>query len=84
MNELHAEIRRLLLEKMPDIVDELALDSEDIFYAGVAINSFTVVSVVVLLEEHYEITIDSRNFTKDRFASISSIAELVQEYLEGR
>ena len=69
-------IRTLRLEDItPDDID----DNAPLFKEGLGLDSLDALEIVVALEKNFNITIPDEHVGKEAFASISALADYVQE-----
>jgi len=69
-------IRTLRLEDItPDDID----DNAPLFKEGLGLDSLDALEIVIALEKNFNITIPDEHVGKEAFASISALADYVQE-----
>ena len=71
--------------KIKDMIEELCGeyvedDNQDLLATDV-LDSFSMVNLVIMIEEEYGIEIDAEYVTPDNFRSVKTIADLVNDIL---
>ncbi|MBI4518627.1 MAG: acyl carrier protein [Deltaproteobacteria bacterium] len=78
-DELRHRLKVLLIEglKLEDKRPEDIADAEPIFVEGLGLDSIDALELVVLVEEHFHISIPDEEVGKLAFASINALADFV-------
>jgi acyl carrier protein len=78
-NELKQRLKLLLIEglKLDDKRPEDIADAAPIFVEGLGLDSIDALELVVLIEEHFRITIPDEDVGKEAFASIDALADFL-------
>jgi acyl carrier protein len=78
-NELKQRLKILLIEglKLEDKRPEDIDDAAPIFVEGLGLDSIDALELVVLVEEHFHITIPDEEVGKEAFASINALADFL-------
>jgi acyl carrier protein len=78
-NQLKQRLKVLLIEglKLEDKRPEDIEDSAPIFVEGLGLDSIDALELVVLVEEHFRITIPDEEVGKEAFASIDALADFI-------
>jgi len=78
-NQLKQRLKVLLIEglKLEDKRPEDIEDSAPIFVEGLGLDSIDALELVVLVEEHFRITIPDEEVGKEAFASIDALANFI-------
>ena len=78
-NQLKQRLKVLLIEglKLEDKRPEDIEDSAPIFVEGLGLDSIDALELVVLVEEHFRITIPDEEVGKEAFASIDDLADFI-------
>jgi acyl carrier protein len=78
-DELKRRLKTLLVEglKLEDTRPEDIQDSEPIFVEGLGLDSIDALELVVLIEEHFGVSIPDEEIGKQAFASINALADFI-------
>ena len=78
-DELKQSLKTLLVEglKLESVRPEDIQDSEPIFLEGLGLDSIDALELVVLVEEHFGVSIPDEEVGKLAFASIDALADFV-------
>jgi acyl carrier protein len=78
-NELKRRLKVLLIEglKLDDKRPEDIDDAAPIFVDGLGLDSIDALELVVLIEEHFRVTIPDEEVGKEAFASIDALADFL-------
>ena len=82
MNE--AEFQALLFEKIQSFTDRrIALKAEEKLFSTGLIDSMTIVEIIVLVEQFWNIEVDPTELSMDNFDSVAAITRYVGRKLGG-
>ena len=78
-DQLKQRLKNLLIEglKLEGKRPEDIVDSAPIFVDGLGLDSIDALELVVLVEEHFHVTIPDEEVGKQAFASIDALADFV-------
>ena len=78
-NQLKQSLKTLLIEglKLEDKRPEDIEDAAAIFVDGLGLDSIDALELVVLVEEHFHVTIPDEDVGKQAFASINSLTDFI-------
>ena len=78
-NQLKRRLKNLLIEglKLEDKRPEDIEDAAPIFVDGLGLDSIDALELVVLVEEHFHVTIPDEDVGKQAFASIDALADFI-------
>ena len=78
-NQLKQRLKTLLIEglKLEDKRPEDIEDTAPIFVDGLGLDSIDALELVVLIEEHFHVTIPDEDVGKQAFASINALADFI-------
>jgi acyl carrier protein len=78
-DELKRRLKLLLIEglKLDDKRPEDIDDAAPIFVEGLGLDSIDALELVVLIEEHFRVTIPDEEVGKEAFASIDALADFL-------
>jgi len=77
--ELKKRLKVMLIEglRLEDKRPEDIVDSEPIFVDGLGLDSIDALELVVLVEEHFKVTIPDEDVGRQALASIDALADFV-------
>jgi acyl carrier protein len=77
-------IKRLIVEQL-DIPTPPGFDeSTPLYDGGMAIDSFTTVELITLIEKQFDIEFDVEHIRPEHFVNINTLGNLVERYLSSR
>jgi len=78
-DELKKRLKVMLIEglRLEDKRPEDIVDSEPIFVEGLGLDSIDALELVVLVEEHFKVTIPDEDVGRQALASIDALADFV-------
>jgi len=78
-NQLKQRLKALLIEglKLEDKRPEDIDDTAPIFVDGLGLDSIDALELVVLVEEHFHVTVPDEEVGKQAFASINALADFI-------
>ncbi len=78
-DELKRQLKALLVDglKLEDIRPDDIKDAEPIFVEGLGLDSIDALELVVLVEEHFAVSIPDEEIGKTAFASINALADFI-------
>jgi acyl carrier protein len=78
-DQLKQRLKTLLVEglKLEDKLPEDIDDAAPIFVDGLGLDSIDALELVVLVEEHFHVTIPDEDVGKQAFASINALADFI-------
>jgi acyl carrier protein len=78
-NQLKQRLKTLLIEglKLEDRRPEDIEDAAPIFVDGLGLDSIDALELVVLVEEHFQVTIPDEDVGKQAFASINALTDFI-------
>lgn len=77
-NDVKSRILEVVCECVNNIPEDTAFNLRE---AGI-IDSLSMMNIMASLEDEFDIEFDPKDMTKDNFASIDTMSELVSRYLD--
>ncbi len=78
MDEIKEQVHDMLQEILPDV----DIDNTDDLVGSGAIDSMTSIMLVSAIEDEFEVRVSPLEMTPDNFASVGSIAALIERLLD--
>lgn len=80
--KIKEKVKEIIISRMkdPSKVEQLTFDTP---LLSLGIDSILALSILVEIEEAYDIEIDDENLNMDKIKDINSFAELVEECIKG-
>ena len=75
----------LIKQHFSDVLDTKQIDTNekvDLFYGSVNMNSFTIMALLVKIEQEFDIMIDESDVSIEHMRSVDAIGDLVHKYLQ--
>lgn len=77
IHDQRADVRRFILDNyLPDTPPSDLSDDDDLLETGV-IDSLGLLTLISWVEDHFDLTVDDRDLSPEKFSSVDAITEYV-------
>ncbi len=80
--QIMSELMAYLAESNPIVQSGHEVPKDQSLYELGLLDSFGVVEMVAFVEKHWDIKINNKDLTKERFGGLNKMVNVISEYLE--